>query len=179
MPLPDLLAPTTTAAPPRRRRAVSPVAGMARSLNLAMEEQEKINWCWAAVSVSVRKFYGLGGPLTQCAQVDRGLNRTICCDDRDSCDQRWIIDPAIFTRNAGAFPFETVKQQIDAGRLVTARITWSGGGTHFVCIDGYNIAGPAPMVSVKDSFYGPSMIPYDTLLTAYQDLGAWTESYRS
>jgi len=177
MPLPGLLAPTTTASPPRHR-AVSHVAGLAHSLNLAMETQEKFNWCWAAVSVSVWKFKGLPDPLTQCEYVDRRFKRN-CCDDPDACDERFVIDPVIFTRVAGAFPFETVKQLIDAGRLVTVRITWSGGGTHFVCIDGYNIAGPAPRVSVKDPFYGPSLIPYDKLVSSYQDLGAWTDSYSS
>ncbi|MEK6374392.1 MAG: hypothetical protein AABO58_17025 [Acidobacteriota bacterium] len=157
---------------------MSPVAGMARSLNLAMEDQEKDNWCWAAVSVSVRKFYGMAGPRSQCGQAEGQFHRP-CCADPDSCDQRWILDPNIFTRSAGTFPFVTVQQQIDAGRLVTARITWAEGGTHYVCIDGYNIAGPEPLVSVKDPFYGPSTIPYNRLVAGYLDRGSWTESYRS
>lgn len=176
MPLPGLLAPTTTASPPKHR-AVSHVAGMARSLNLAMEEQEKINWCWAAVSVSVWKFKGLPDPLTQCEYVGRRFNRN-CCDNPEACNQLSVIDPVIFTRTRGAFPFETVKQLIDIGKLITVFIKWGAEeGTHFVCIDGYNIAGPVPRVSVKDPFYGPSLIPYDKLASAYQDVGVWTDSY--
>jgi hypothetical protein len=180
MPLPSLLAVTATAAPPpgHRGRAVSHIAGMTRSLDLAMEKQQRDTWCWAAVSVSVRKFYGREGPLTQCEQAEWLLNRA-CCSDPDLCDQMWIVDPALFTRSPGAFPFITVKQQIDAGHLVTARITWAAGGTHYLCVDGYNIAGPEPRVSLKDPFYGPSVIPYDRLVSAYLDLGTWTESYWS
>ena len=175
MPLPDLLAPTITA---RRRRAVSPVPAIIRSLDLPMETQEKDNWCWAAVSVSVRKFYGAAGPRSQCEQAQQQFNRP-CCADPDSCDQRWIIDPSLFNRSAGAFPFITVQQHIDARLLVTARIAWAEGGTHFVCIDGYSTVGAQELVMVKDSFYGPSTIPYTTLKSAYQDRGTWTDSYRS
>ena len=176
MPLPDLLAPTTTA---RRHRAVAPVLRIVRTLNLAMEKQETDNWCWAAVSVSVRKFYGLPGPATQCEQAGRLLNIPTCCADRDSCDKRFVIDPAIFSLSLGAFLFDAVKQQVDNGRVVTARIKWAEGGTHFVCIDGYIEAGPQQLVSVKDPFYEPSTIPYETLKSAYLNRGAWTDSYRS
>jgi hypothetical protein len=176
MPLPDLLAPTTTA---RRRRAATPVPRIVRSLNLAMEKQQTDNWCWAAVSVSVRKFYGLPGPTTQCQQVERLLNKTTCCADSNSCDKRFIIDPAIFSLSLGVFMFAAVKQQIDIGRVVTALIKWAEGGTHFVCIDGYIEAGPLQLVSVKDPFYEPSMIPYETLKSAYLGRGAWTDTYRS
>ena len=180
MPLPALLAPNTTVAPPGgKHRAVSPVAGKAASLGLAMEQQKQDNWCWAAVAVSVTKFVaGVGVGVDQCEQANDQLHRTSCCADPASCNLQMPLDPQLFVRTTGAFPIEIVKQQIDGRRPVGVRITWSGGGTHFVCIDGYNVAGAVPVVSVRDPWYGDSTVPYSVLATSYQATGTWTDSYR-
>lgn len=178
MPLPALLAPNTTVAlPGGKHRAVSPVAGKAASLGLAMEQQQQDNWCWAAVAVSVTRFIA-GVDVDQCAQANEQLHRASCCDDPASCNLQMPLDPRLFVRTAGAFPIEIVKQQIDGRRPVGVRITWSGGGAHFVCIDGYNVAGAVPIVSVRDPWYGDSTVPYSVLATSYHATGTWTDSYR-
>src|SRR5204862_8288156 len=117
MPLPSLLAAQTSVAPPAKKkgRAVSPVAGRAAALNLTMEHQEQINWCWSAVGVSEKKFYAPADATRQCEQAAHQLNRTSCCNNPSSCDQPWMLDPALFTRAVGlVFPFAMVKEAVDA-----------------------------------------------------------------
>jgi hypothetical protein len=175
MPLPSLLAATTAVERPRRR-AVSPVAGMVVSLGLQMPQQERINWCWAALAVAVQNFL-TGAVVAQCEQANRQLARTTCCDDAAPCDLQMPLDRNLFALAGGAFTFDQVKQRVDLRRPLAAHILWSGGGSHFVCVDGYDIAGAAPRVSVKDPFYGPSTVPYDVLRSSYQSTGTWVETY--
>jgi len=178
MALPNLLAASTTVVPPAgRRRAVSPIAGKAASLGLTMEQQKQDNWCWSAIAVSVRKFL-TGEVVEQCDQVNRQLRRTTCCADPASCNVPFILDRTLFAPAGGVFSFDLVKQQIDSGRPLVAQILWNGGGNaHFVCVDGYNNAGAAPRLSIKDPIYGPSTVPYDVLVSSYQGSGLWNASY--
>ncbi len=179
MPLPNLFAAQSSVAPPaRRRRAVSHVAGQIADLGLSMEPQQQDNWCWAAVGVSVKKFLG-AATIQQCEQANLQLRRQSCCSDPEGCNLSWILDPAVFPPSAGAMPFDTVKQVIDGHRPIAVRIAWSGGGYHFVCSDGYNSSGTAPVVAVKDPWLGASSVPYDVLASSYQGIGSWSDSYRT
>ncbi len=178
MPLPSLLAASTTVAPPGgKHKAVSPIAGKAKFLGMTVEQQKQDNWCWSALAVSVRKFLS-GDVVEQCEQVNKQLRRATCCNDQASCNVAFILDRTLFSPAGGVFSFDQVKQQIDSGRPLAVQILWNGGGNaHFLCIDGYNNAGAAPLLSIKDPIYGPSMTPYDALVSAYQGSGLWNASY--
>jgi hypothetical protein len=61
------------------------------------------------------------------------------------------------------------------GTLPCIRITWSGGGAHFIGVYGCE---PTNMLWVTDPIYGQSLVSYATLTGgAYQGSGTWADSY--
>jgi hypothetical protein len=74
----------------------------------------------------------------------------------------------------GTVPDSTLGSETAGGRPVGVRQAWSGGGAHFIMING---GGPNNMVTVKDPWYGASYITYATLVSGYQGTGSWTHTY--
>jgi hypothetical protein len=72
--------------------------------------------------------------------------------------------------------FADTGQQIREGRPLGVRVAWSGGGAHFLAVGGYRDL-PVQYVHVEDPWYGPSDIPFSTLVGSYQGIGTWTNSY--
>src|SRR5262245_50136888 len=116
-----------------------------RRLSFAMQHQQQTQWCWAAVSTSVSLYYDPSSTWTQCTVVNAELGQTTCCNNGSSaaCNQPWYLDLAL-TRTGnltavtgGTTTFAGIRSEIDAGRLLGVRIGWSGGGGHFVVLEGY------------------------------------------
>jgi hypothetical protein len=188
MPLPKIV--TTNAmnvavAAPGRRRAVLPVVvPLTNTLALVMQMQEQDNWCWSAVSVSVKRFYDPANAITQCQQAALQMSWP-CCDDPTSlsCNRPWYLERALMglgnlqVNIPAVLPIDGIRGEIDNHHPLGCRITWAGGGGHFVCIDGYDVTTPVPMVTVRDPIYGTSHVTLTTFLSAYQGNGSWTNSY--
>ena len=153
------------------------------SLNFSMQSQTQTNWCWSAVSVSTSRFYNSASQWTQCSLANQQLGQTSCCNDGSTsgCNQTWYLDQALAeTGNLDAWQSGTVSQQILEGEIVRrlpigVRIGWSGGGGHFVIVDGATAANTT--VHVEDPIYGTSDIAYSTLASSYQGSGSWTHTY--
>jgi len=77
--------------------------------------------------------------------------------------------------SSGAGNMSNIRSEIGNNRPLCVRIGWSGGGGHFIALDGYNQG--LNMVAVDDPWYGASDIDLTVLQTAYQGSGAWTHSY--
>jgi hypothetical protein len=76
----------------------------------------------------------------------------------------------------GTITLADVRAEVDAGRLVGVRIGWSGGGGHFVILEGYEETGGG-FVHVEDPWFGASYITDATIRTSYQGTGSWTHTY--
>jgi hypothetical protein len=175
--LPGLINSTRKPLPPPRRL-------LHANLNLAMQSQQQSQWCWAAVATSVSLFYSPGSGWTQCSVVNAELGQTTCCQCgcTPACNQPWYLDLAL-TRTvnlaswaAGTVAYPVIRSQIAARRPLGARIGWSGGGGHFLVLDGYNSAG-GQYLSIRDPFYGSSVYTYASFQSGYQTTGSWTHSY--
>jgi Papain-like cysteine protease AvrRpt2 len=153
-------------------------------LDLSVPHQREDNWCWAATSHGISHFYNPKTTWSQCAIADAETGRTDCCGSGASgpCNVYGFLDQALTIvgdfdhMDAVVASFATVHQQIHLDRPLGVRIAWSGGGAHFVAIGGYR-AAPAQYVHVEDPWYGPSDVPYATLVNGYQGTGSWTHSY--
>ncbi len=153
------------------------------SLNFSMQAQTQTNWCWSAVSVSTSKFYNSASQWTQCSLANQQLGQSTCCQNggTTACNQTWYLDRALTeTDNLDAWQNGTVTQQILEGEIVRrfpvgVRIGWSGGGGHFVIVDGATTSNST--VHVEDPIYGTSDIAYSTLASSYQGSGSWTHTY--
>jgi hypothetical protein len=160
-----------------------------------MEKQKHTNWCWAAVAVSMHRFLNPGqGNWSQDSlatpvlrsenQIPAGVDCTatpLLCDITAGLDDALAITgdlrPNGFLENQH-LTFDGIKKAVTAKLPVGARITWYGGGAHFLAIDGYRefVSGP-PMVHVLDPHDGPSYQYYDDLVTDYPPGGNWQDTY--
>lgn len=153
-------------------------------LDFTMEHQQQTNWCWAATSVSVARYYDPTTLWTQCQVANDQLSRTDCCGTGASgpCNVYGFLGAALttvghFDHSTGSASTQaTIRTEVDAGRPLGMRTAWSGGGAHFLCVIGYR-GGRWNLVAVDDPIYGKSTMAYNTLKTAYQGTGSWTHSY--
>src|SRR5262249_17208683 len=135
-----------------------------RRLPLTMQAQTQTNWCWAATSTSVNQYY-FPSTWTQCRVANAELGLTGCCNAPvpSACNVPWYLDRALtrtgnYVSFEGPVTFERVKTEIDAGRPVGVRVGWSGGGGHFLVIEGYSRIGTNTFFDLDDPIYGESTL---------------------
>jgi len=156
------------------------------ALAFRMENSAQSEWCWAAVAVSVSKFYNKAVATTQCGLVENVLpNVTACCSNPSACNKRWYLDRALksngnldrFTTTAE--PFSTVERELKAGRVLPIRIGWHPEGGHFVVISGSDNLLNSELLTVQDPnpAVGNSIIPRSELVNKYLGSGSWTDSF--
>jgi hypothetical protein len=151
-------------------------------LNFTMETQQQSNWCWAATSVSVARYYDPNMTWTECTLVNAELGRNDCCGagGPGPCNQPNVLDAPLrrvgHLNNmiGGTTSRDTLQNELRAGRPVCARTAWSGGGAHFVAITGF---APGDLIEVDDPISGVSDVDYDVFTTAYLNSGTWTHTY--
>jgi hypothetical protein len=157
-----------------------------------LEQQRADQWCWAAVTLAVERYFSPASTLSQCQIAETvldGVNQ--CCSNPSGCNRPQKLQDALdrFSRLKvileDALPFDMVQREIDARRPICVRIGWPGGKTgHFVIIRGYRLLESGEqLVDVVDSLYDDAMIFYDDLKLAYQNAevpgggGQWTATF--
>ena len=161
----------------------APAQGTTRDLNLVMQHSGQTEWCWAAVSTSVALFYSAKSAWTQCTLVNQGLAQQACCTEGTSvaCNQPFKLSSALdivehlASDFGGPLTFAAIAAQIDGGFPVGVCIDWTGGGGHFVTIDGYDPNGE--MIDVEDPLFGHSHVPLASFPARYQGGGTWAWTY--
>ena len=156
-----------------------------KQLNFSMELQVASNWCWAATSKSVSRYYWFLSGWTQCTIANAELNRTDACNTPipSGANVPWYLDRALSRTNnfvsitGGQATFAQIRAEIDAGRPMGARIGWSGGGGHFMVIYGYATWFGEEYVDIDDPIYGKSHLTLADFSTNYQGSGTWTHYY--
>jgi hypothetical protein len=158
---------------------------ISKQLNFNMHIQTQTNWCWAATSTSVSRFYWHFSGWSQCKVAGAELDRTDCCNSTvpGPCNVPWYLDRALTRTNnyvsmmSGQASFATVRAELDAGRPVGARIGWSGGGGHFMVIYGYSRMGTTDYFDIDDPIYGKSHITVAEFSSNSPGSGTWTHTY--
>jgi len=155
-----------------------------KQLAFNMQLQTESNWCWAATSTSVSHFYWLWSTWTQCRVANGELGHSDCCNSPvpSACNVPWYLDRALTRTNnfvsiMGQASFQQVKDEIDAGRPVGARIGWNGGGGHFMVIYGYSRVLNLEYFDIDDPIYGKSHLSVPDFASNYQGSGTWTHTY--
>ncbi len=154
------------------------------SLNFDMQAQTQTNWCWAATAVSVSRFYWSWSNWDQCEVANSELSLSSCCDSPvpGACNVPWYLDRALTRTNnfvsiTGAATYAEVRAELQAGRVVGARVGWSGGGGHFMVIYGCGRSLAGEYFDIDDPIYGKSQVLVSTFRTSYQGSGSWTHTY--
>jgi hypothetical protein len=160
-----------------------------------MDLQEQTNWCWAAVASAIHNFLSpadartqgqIATPvLVQERQIPTGVD---CTENPGLCNFRAALDDALnetgdLKRN-GFKPdhfltYSAIRNWMDAGLPVGARIVWGAGGAHFVAIDGYREFAETgeQWVHVQDPASGPNFYLYEDLVANYPPDGNWQDTY--
>src|SRR5262245_35629806 len=151
-----------------------------------MQAQTQSNWCWAATSTSVSRFYSFFSPWTQCKVASSELSLQCCTTPvPGACNVPWYLDKALTRTNnfvsmqSSAASWDTIKSELKNGLVVGARIGWSGGGGHFMVLHGVSssIFGTTKYLHIDDPIYGKSTLVYNEYATNYRGSGSWTHTY--
>jgi len=151
-----------------------------------IETQEMSEWCWAAVSVSVDRFFNPGSGVRQCDVAQQVLNlNSNCCGNKQACNEPALLQDAL--KAIGRFKdavgrrlrFTEIQTEINIRRRpVCVRIGWEEGGGHFVMIDQFiELTSGDQLVHVLDPLYPNSLIHYDDFVSEYQGDGRWTGTF--
>jgi hypothetical protein len=166
-------------------------------LGLEVQRQRHTEWCWAAVSTSVERFFDPSSELVQCKVVSRELHKACCGkldkDQARTCNIPETLDGPLRKLGwlqkgpiEGTLSFEAIRGEIDAGRPVGVRILWRAEsdltGSHFIAIAGYRVtAAGVPFVILRDPFFPSSHMTYKSFCESkggYHDGdGVWTHHY--
>ena len=154
-----------------------------------IEPQQKLNWCWAAVTATVSRYFSPQSNISQCNIAQRVLK--IDCSNPDS-DRPARFEDALSVLNEilpqplnnkpleqQSLPFETIQSQIHSGRPVCARIGWFNEDSgHLVMITGYSVSNSGEQwLDISDPYYEDSTVPYVDFKNAYLAAGEWTDTY--
>lgn len=175
-----------------RRAPAARAVAVWRRLDSTIPIQEQGNWCWAATSLGVHQYYDRTDTTTQCLAANLILGRNDACNNPvpAAANVPHFLDDAFNDFGnlngsivGGTLSFADTKAQIDIGRPLGTRIGWSGGGGHFMVIEGYRDGGTAATreVAIHDPIFGESQYAYDSYRTAYLGTNGnnWTHSYKT
>lgn len=165
----------------------------AKLLRVAVPEQDRTKWCWAAVGLGVRQAYGSSVNDEQC-DIAYEVLTTIgvmldkkCCVDSDPCNKGADIDLALgpdFVDQQTSKRHRTmrfVKDEISRGHPIAVQILRNSGGHHAVVISGYYEANGRPYLWICDPEYGDrEPCPFDKFKGNYDDeRSVWEISFRT
>ncbi len=158
---------------PERREPVDTSRPRARRLNYDQQLQQQDKWCWAAVSVSICRFYDPSNRVTQCELANSQKGQTTCCQDgtTEQCNQPHNTASVVqFLGNlaedrSDSLSFEAVQDQILAGAPVGVIIFWKNpdgtlnGNSHVVVAEGYSAR--TRCIAIEDPWFGTSVWSYE------------------
>jgi hypothetical protein len=150
-----------------------------------MQPQEEGNWCWAAVTVSVDRYFAATSlNVAQCELAGQVFGAGVCGHEENFNEPRTLQKGLRIVGNlneppiGGPVDFDTLRKEITADRPVCARIAWDGGGAHFVAIDGCTqFNSGEQQLHVQDPKYGPSFVSYGEMVSGYRYEGEWTDTF--
>lgn len=160
------------------------------NIGFQIQRQVQSNWCWAAVSTSVRHYYQPASTLTQCQLVNQRTNRTDACQPGPGSDPAQAnkagdtvatLDTLghLAAAQGNAVAYADLRTQLLAGRPVFVRIQWAGGGRHAVAATGLEdddlviVSDPGSSSATDPTQGTTSIVDYDVLKTAYSGSGSW------
>jgi hypothetical protein len=149
--------------------------------------QRRPFWCWAAVAVSVARYYNPRSTVTQCQVASLTLGQQDCCSagaETTRCDVRTSLNTAlrVVRRYGGYGPADPdlARQLIDRGEPVGIFVRWTPTAGHFAALCGYSVSASGTEFVVADPKYGDRPVLASELLSGrYRGFGTWTHLYRT
>ncbi|HEV2737187.1 MAG TPA: papain-like cysteine protease family protein [Candidatus Elarobacter sp.] len=153
------------------------------AVDLVLERQIGLNWCWAATAKGIVDYYG-GPKLPQCRYATHFLDQAeSCCDGNEQsprCDVACDVDSVL--RHFGLFappPFRravhlaTLRRELERDRPVVALMQFRDGTVHALAITAVDVA--EQRIGYSDPWYGPQPDSRDAheFSNDYEGGGRW------
>lgn len=165
-------------------------------LGVEQVTQEHSNWCWAASSVDVLKWYGANP--SQCGVTNWAFGRNDACSSAAFYWNSGANSPnALYGQNGSvqailwnsgvdataynsALSWNTIVNDVDAGRPFVMRFGWYGGGGHILVGYGYDDEQGTKYVGYMNPWPGEGYTwsTYAWTVSAAYD-HSWTHSLRT
>lgn len=180
------------ALPPPQSNLLASTEAIGHSLNFVQQLQAQSNWCWAAVTASIAKFYNAQAPVEQTQQCKLAnwampSAQSSCCQAGSSpeCNQPFSLEKALkhtknlTSRSDGALSIMQIEAQINGNHPIGVGIKWQGGGSvgHALSLTGYDISSGTPYIQINDPYYGSSLVKLDDFPRHYKGGANWCFSY--
>ncbi len=180
--------------PNRRYQALG---GAPKALDVDLEPRLRIpaqiqnNWCWAAVTEGIWRYYSADAAQPQCQIATRTLGALAspsCCGTSPGghCDIAYRLDDALKVadlldrRIDSTLNFNAVVGELSENRPLAVRIGWPDGSGHFVVVSAVRFSPSAPSIVVVQDPFGPKThtMQFEKLVSDYSTgSGEWTHSY--
>lgn len=166
-----------------------------RYLDIDQVTQEHSNWCWAASSVDVLRWYG--ATPSQCSVVNWAFGRSDACGSAPFNWNAWANSPNALYGQAGsvqavlqhggvgnagyasALSWNTVVNDVNANRPFVMRFGWYGGGGHILVGYGYYDLDGTRLVAYMNPWPGEGYTWSSYAWTVYAPYDhSWTHSLR-
>lgn len=150
---------------------------------IVVQSQLLSNWCWAAVTASVREYFAEPNSKAQCEVATEFLVIQCCPPGPDIFNNPRNREYNIKTALGANSPGQPIKRplvageitaSVKAGRPVCCVIRWENGRLHFVLLTGF-VAGSGSVI-VRDPLLGKFVGPLATFVSAYEEKGRWVAS---
>ena len=147
-----------------------------------IQTQEQDQWCWAAVSASVDRYFSPPSTSTQCSIAHQVLGGD-CCAAPAPCNTPAFLQDALGAVGrfkefrSGPLSFPDIMDEIGHGLPIGVRIGWFGGGGHFVVIRGFRDGPGVRLLSIADPWFVDSIQDFEVFCSNYLDRGEWTDTF--
>lgn len=177
------------ARPNGRGVAAQPLETAQVQLSVGLQEQQRPNWCWAAVSCAIAAYYG----DTSWRQATLAW-RMLCADKvrpnsepppefllEERYNQQAPLERTLRYVNclagwsSGRPPFRRLIRELDNGRPLAVAIRWRSGSQHYLVLDGY--CRQRRLLYGIDSQGGRFTASFDDFPLHYRHGGEWMETY--
>jgi hypothetical protein len=152
--------------------------------NFKIEQQIMSQWCWAAVAVSIRRFYDPQFNITQRDFVGGELHLPPCSQTPfDFCNQRHSLQLALGSLKVFRAKLDEpcrsrdIISEISNGRPIGCQLVRDGIDGHYIVIKGVNGAGNNLRIEIADPMDGNfRILTLRELLFGYRE-SQWQQTF--
>lgn len=160
------------------------------NLRFRIQRQQQSNWCWSAVSTSIRHYYQPASTLVQSDLVNQRRGRNDCAlpgpgADIESCNKGDTTSDVLKglghleQMQNNSVPYGDLRRELARGRPVFIRIEWDGGGRHATVAAGVEdgdmviMCDPGSSSAANANLGTTTVVAYADLLADYNGSGNW------
>lgn len=149
-----------------------------------IDKQLQSNWCWAAITASLARFYKKNDFADQTKLVSTILSNGYCCNGKGCgmCNRPWYVGEALdhvgILRNAIPYPVsqEALIRELACNRPVVVVIKWQQSATgHILVVSGFTRS--RQFLTWDSRGPGMRLLSFSDLCTGYEGKSLWVNTF--